>query len=85
MSKVAIKSATPTNIINDYSKLLDLIDYQSIIKEKTKTIIKINLSWTKFYPACSTSPWQLEGVLQKLINGGVNPESIIPTENQTNG
>ncbi len=32
MSKVAITSASPTNIINDYSKLLDLIDYQSIIK-----------------------------------------------------
>ncbi len=83
MSKVAIISASPSNIINDYSKLLDIIDYQSVIKEKSKTVIKINLSWTKFYPACSTPPWQLEGVIKKLIDDGVKLESIIPTENQT--
>ncbi|MFX0123743.1 MAG: DUF362 domain-containing protein [Candidatus Hodarchaeota archaeon] len=83
MSKVAIIKTTPHNIIEDYSKLLDLIDYQSIIKRELKTIIKINLSWTLFYPACSTPPWQLDGVLNKLIDDGVDKDDIIPTENQT--
>ncbi|MFX1285636.1 MAG: LAGLIDADG family homing endonuclease [Promethearchaeota archaeon] len=83
MSKVAIIETTSQTIIEDYSKLLDLINYQSIIKKELKTIIKINLSWTLFYPACSTPVWQLDGVLNKLINDGLNPEEIIPTENQT--
>ncbi|MFX0016539.1 MAG: DUF362 domain-containing protein [Promethearchaeota archaeon] len=83
MSKVAVIETTPQNIIEDYSKLLDLIDYQSIVKKELKTIIKINLSWTKFYPACSTPPWQLDGVLNKLIDDGANSNDIIPTENQT--
>ncbi|MFW9905810.1 MAG: DUF362 domain-containing protein [Candidatus Thorarchaeota archaeon] len=83
MSKVGIIKTTPHNIIEDYSKLLDLVDYQFIIKRELKTIIKINLSWTLFYPACSTPPWQLDGVLSKLIDDGVRREDIIPTENQT--
>ena len=83
MSKVAVIETTPQNIIEDYSKLLDLVDYQSIIKKELKTIVKINLSWTLFYPACSTPAWQLDGVLKKLIDDGFNTERIIPTENQT--
>jgi uncharacterized protein (DUF362 family) len=83
LSKVAVIETTPQNVIEDYSKLLDLINYQSTIKKESKTIIKINLSWTKFYPACSTPPWQLDGVLKKLIDDGVKEDAIIPTENQT--
>ncbi|MFX0051435.1 MAG: hypothetical protein ACFE8U_09095, partial [Candidatus Hermodarchaeota archaeon] len=83
MSKVAIIKTSAPNVIEDYSKLLDLINYQSIIKKELKTIIKINLSWTLFYPACSTPPWQLDGVLQKLIYDGFKEDALIPTENQT--
>ena len=28
---------------------------------------KLNLSWTKYFPACSTQPWQLEGALNTLF------------------
>jgi uncharacterized protein (DUF362 family) len=83
MSKVAILQTQPNTVIEDYGKLLDLLNYQSFIKKSLKTIIKINLSWTRFYPACSTPPWQLDGIIQKLIKDGFKPEDIIPTENQT--
>ncbi len=83
MSKVAILPTQPQTVIEDYAKLLDLIDYQSFFKRELKTIIKLNLSWTKFYPACSTPPWQLEGVLKKLVEDGVTKDTIIPVENQT--
>jgi uncharacterized protein (DUF362 family) len=83
MSKVAILRTQPHNVIEDYSKILDLVDYQSFIKKSLKTIIKLNLSWTLFYPACSTPPWQLDGTLQKLINDGFKSEALIPVENQT--
>ncbi|MFW9905805.1 MAG: hypothetical protein ACFFFH_15845 [Candidatus Thorarchaeota archaeon] len=83
MSKVAVLQTRPNTVIEDYGKLLDLLNYQSFIKKSLKTIIKINLSWTRFYPACSTPPWQLDGVIQKLIKDGFKPENIIPVENQT--
>ncbi|MHA1973634.1 MAG: DUF362 domain-containing protein [Candidatus Hodarchaeales archaeon] len=83
MSKVAILHTQPKTILEDYSKLLDIIDYQSFLNKKINTIIKINLSWSLFYPACSTPPWQLDGVLKKLISDGFTNENIIPVENQT--
>ncbi|MFW9856346.1 MAG: DUF362 domain-containing protein [Candidatus Thorarchaeota archaeon] len=83
MSKVAILSTSPQQVTTDYSRILDLIDYQRVLKKEIDTIFKINLSWSLFYPACSTPPWQLDGVLQKFIDDGFDPAKIIPTENQT--
>ena len=83
MSKVAIIFTNPKTDLNDYSTLLDHINYQSFLKRDLNTIIKINLSWSLFYPACSTPPWQLDGVLKKLIEDDFQPEKIIPVENQT--
>jgi hypothetical protein len=83
MSKVAILSTSPEQVVTDYSRILDLINYQNILKKDLDTIIKINLSWSLFYPACSTPPWQLEGVIQKFIEDDFDPAKIIPTENQT--
>jgi len=83
MSKVAIIFTNPKTVLNDYSTLLDHINYQSFLKRDLNTIIKINLSWSLFYPACSTPPWQLDGVLKKLIEDDFQPEKIIPVENQT--
>jgi uncharacterized protein (DUF362 family) len=34
------------------------------------TLLKINISWQHWYPACSTTPWQLEGVIKALRNLG---------------
>jgi len=46
-------------------------------------VIKLNLSWTKFYPACSSPPWQLEGVIKGLLDLGFSPKQIVPVENRT--
>ncbi|MHA1332084.1 MAG: DUF362 domain-containing protein, partial [Candidatus Hodarchaeales archaeon] len=83
MSKVAILHTQPKTILEDYSQLLDIIDYQSFLNKNLNTVIKINLSWSLFYPACSTPPWQLNGVLKKLIEDGFAKENIFPVENQT--
>jgi uncharacterized protein (DUF362 family) len=44
-------------------------------------VLKINLSWSLYYPACSTEPWQLEGVLKTLVGDGY--KNIHPVENRT--
>jgi len=81
MSKVAVVRTTVDSVIEDYKKLLRLLDYQKFLPEANSTIIKINLSWTLFFPACSTPPWQLEGVLKTLREDGY--ENLVAVENQT--
>ena len=81
MSKVAVLKTTPNTVIKDYSKLMDLADYKKFIKKSKETILKLNLSWSLYYPACSTEPWQLEGVVKKLKDD--NYKNIHPVENKT--
>lgn len=81
MSKVAVLKTHPNTVIKDYSKLMKLVEYGNFIPKQNKTIIKINLSWSLFYPACSTPPWQLDGVLKTLRNDGYR--DIVGVENQT--
>ncbi|MGQ9618260.1 MAG: DUF362 domain-containing protein [Candidatus Aminicenantia bacterium] len=83
MSKVAVLKTSPGNVINDIKKAMELADYQKTLSKDTDTILKLNLSWTKYFPACSSSPWQLEGVLQKIFEDGFKKEKIFPVENKT--
>ena len=80
-SKVAIVKTNPKTVINDYKKVLDFSDFQKIIKNDITSIIKLNLSWTLYFPACSTEPWQLEGLLNYMNKN--NYKKIISVENQT--
>jgi len=80
-SKVAILQTTPKSVLEDYSKLMQLTEYGKTLPKNAKTIVKINLSWSLFYPACSTPPWQLEGVLKTLSQDGY--KDVLAVENQT--
>ncbi|MFH0936860.1 MAG: DUF362 domain-containing protein, partial [Candidatus Daviesbacteria bacterium] len=83
MSTVYISQTSPKTILKDYQKLLHKADYLKALKKSVPIVIKLNLSWTRFYPACSTWPWQLEAVLKTLIEDGIKPENIYPVENRT--
>jgi len=83
MSKVFISKTSPKTVISDYQELLRKADYKSFFDVKTPLVIKINLSWTRFYPACSTPPWQLEALIKTLLEDGFKKEQIIPVENRT--
>jgi len=83
MSKVIINKASSSSVISDYQKILRRADYKRFLDKKKPIVLKINLSWTKFYPACSTPPWQLEGVVKTLLEDGFKPSQIIPVENRT--
>ncbi|MCX6827228.1 MAG: DUF362 domain-containing protein [candidate division Zixibacteria bacterium] len=82
-SKVAVVKTNSNQILDDYRKLLQLIDYRSIIDIHHEIIIKLNLSWTKYFPSCSSQPWQLEGVVKTLIEDGFPKKSLFPLENKT--
>ncbi|MFB6075782.1 MAG: DUF362 domain-containing protein [Candidatus Aenigmatarchaeota archaeon] len=81
MSKVAVMKTSPETYMKDYSELMNKANYKKAIDKKHETLLKINLSWSLFYPACSTPPWQLDAVMGKLIKDGYN--NLLPVENKT--
>jgi uncharacterized protein (DUF362 family) len=82
-SKVIVLKTEPETVLDDYKKLLHLADYDKIIKKDVDTVLKLNLSWTKYFPACSTQPWQLEGVLKAMRDDGYDFSRLFPLENKT--
>jgi len=80
---VAVLKTNPATVLEDYGRLMRMAGYQEFIDSGKDTLVKLNLSWTKFYPACSSQPWQLDGVLRTLIQDGFDRRRIFPVENKT--
>jgi len=78
MSEVTVLKTSSDTVLEDYDELIKL---SNTLSKKDKTIIKLNLSWSLYFPACSTEPWQLEGVLKNLRETGY--ENLTAVENQT--
>ncbi len=68
--KVAIVRTQPQTVLDDYARLMALANYEQSLPKENKTLLKINISWQTWYPACSTTPWQLEGVIRTLQQAG---------------
>jgi uncharacterized protein (DUF362 family) len=62
---------------------MDLAGYRDTLSRDRDTLIKLNLSWTKYFPSCSSQPWQVDGVLTKMLADGFRRERLIPIENKT--
>jgi uncharacterized protein (DUF362 family) len=82
-AKVAVVRTNAEKVVTDYRTLLELIDYQSIIDKSQDTLLKLNLSWTKYFPACSSQPWQVEGLVKTMVEDGYAPDKLFPLENKT--
>jgi len=82
-SKVAVLKTSPETILDDYRKLIRLLNYQDYFAKDEEILIKLNLSWTKYFPACSSEPWQVEGVVKTLLSDGYKADKLIPLENKT--
>lgn len=82
-SKVAVIKTSPETVFEDTAKVMKLAGYQDVLSPEVDTALKINISWAKFYPACSTTPWQLEGVIRTLLKDGFSPNKIHACHNRT--
>jgi len=82
-SRVYVLKTSPQSVLEDIKKLMHLAEYERFLSKDKETLIKLNLSWTKYFPACSTQPWQLEGTLKTLMDDGYERERLIPVENKT--
>ncbi len=79
--KVAVLKTTPDMVLEDYRRLMHLAGYQEALSKDVETILKINVSWQTWYPACSTVPWQLEGVIKTMQGDGY--QNLIAAQNRT--
>lgn len=82
-SRVAAVFTRPETVLDDYRRLLDLVGVTDALSREQDTLLKLNLSWTKYFPACSSQPWQVEGVVKSLIDYGYDRARLIPIENKT--
>ena len=82
-SRVAVLKTTPATVIEDYKRLMRLGNYQQFLPQDRETALKINITWHYFYPACSTTPWQLDGVISTLLEDGYCKEKLYGCHNRT--
>src|SRR5579863_1401686 len=82
-SKVAILRTGPATVLADHHDVMNLAGYQDVIARDADTALKVNISWHFFYPGCSTTPWQLEGVIRAMKADGYDPSLIHACHNRT--
>ena len=79
--KVAVVYTRPETVLDDIARVMRLAEYEHHLDKSADTLLKINISWQHYYPACSTTPWQLEGVIKALDDDGFSKP--IPAHNGT--
>ncbi len=80
-SKVAVVYTKPATVLDDICSLMEMAGYRQHLPQDKETILKVNISWQHFFPACSTTPWQLEGVIKALQAGGY--QNLMLAHNKT--
>lgn len=81
--KVAVLKTSPETVLDDYGRLMRMAGYQDVLGKDPETALKINISWHHWYPACSTTPWQLEGVIKTLLDDGYDGSKLYGAHNRT--
>ncbi|MDA1218444.1 MAG: DUF362 domain-containing protein [Chloroflexi bacterium] len=78
---VAVVATRPDTVLQDIDQAMRMAGIEQHISPELSTLLKINISWQHWYPACSTSPWQLEGVIQAMQKLG--HQDLIAAHNGT--
>ena len=79
--KVAVLKTKPETVLDDIERLMTLAGVEAALPKDVQTGLKINISWQTWFPACSTTPWQLEGVIRALRTLGY--EDLVGVHNDT--
>jgi uncharacterized protein (DUF362 family) len=79
--RVAVLKTAPDTILEDIQRLMKLVDFEASLPKGIRTGLKINISWQTWYPACSSTPWQIEGVIRALKASGYN--DLVGVHNDT--
>lgn len=79
--KVAVVKTSPATVLEDIENLMKLAEFQNALPKENVTGLKINISWQTWYPACSSTPWQIEGVIKALKGNGY--QNLLGIHNDT--
>ena len=79
--KVALIKTRPETVLEDIERLMKLAGFEHALPKENRTGLKINISWQTWYPACSSTPWQIEGVIRALNNAGY--KDLVGVHNDT--
>jgi uncharacterized protein (DUF362 family) len=82
-SIVSVLKTKPETVVQDIGRLMRLADYHKFVAKDAAVCLKINVSWHHYYPGCSTTPWQLEGVIKQLLADGYDAKRLVPAHNST--
>ena len=78
---VAVVYTRPETVLDDISRAMRMAGVSDALSPDAETLLKINISWQHYYPACSTSPWQLDGAIRALRGAGF--DALTPIHNGT--
>jgi len=78
---VAVRKTTPETVLDDIEQVMHKAQFEQSLPKGPTTGLKINISWQTWYPACSTTPWQLEGVIRALQGAGY--DDLVGVHNDT--
>ncbi len=78
---VAILKTTPSRVLEDIPKLMEMAGVKAALRPEATTILKDNISWHLPFLSANTTPWQLEGAIRGLQAAGFS--DLIAVHNNT--
>lgn len=78
---VSVLYTSAPTVVPDIARVMELAHFRDHLPRESETLLKVNISWQHYYPGCSTSPWQLDGVTRALKDAGYG--HITPVQNGT--
>ncbi len=78
---VAIVGTQPETVFEDIARVMRLARLRTALPKGPTTALKINISWQTWYPACSSTPWQIEGAIKALRAEGYR--NLVGVHNDT--
>ncbi len=79
--KVAVLRTRPETVVEDVGRLMEMAGYRQALPQDHDTILKVNVSWQTWYPACSSTPWQIDGIIKQLKVDGY--QNLAAAHNRT--
>jgi uncharacterized protein (DUF362 family) len=80
-AKVAVLYTSAPTVVDDIGRAMRMAGFTGALDKTASTALKVNISWQHWYPGCSSTPWQIEGIVKALRQEGF--EDIIAAHNGT--
>lgn len=82
-ARVAVVKSRPETVLDDIGRAMRAAGSTDLLSPDIRTGLKINISWQVYYPGCSTTPWQLDGVIRTLLEDGHRPDNLLGIHSRT--